>query len=69
MTDYDVKCERIIEWAEQRNKNLRGKQRHFDATTIEGILSWIRENDAVTENQAQTIDNIIEKWRIQMDDN
>ena len=67
MADYDTKCEMIIQWAERWNKNLRGKQRHFDTTTIEGILSWIRENDTVTENQAQTIDNIIEAWRIRID--
>lgn len=53
--DYQAKCEMILEWAKTK--------RFFDTSIVEGILDWISEHE-ITYTQIRAIDNIIDKFKI-----
>ena len=54
--EYIQKCETILQWAITRKK--------FDISFIENVLSFIEENDFITEKQMNAIDKIIKNFRI-----
>jgi len=56
---YDDKCDAIIAWAEF-NEN-------FDSSAIESMKDWASDSGFFTSSQQRAIDNIIEKWNIDVD--
>ncbi len=57
-TECEENCVRILNWA------LTKKGKPFDATVVENILDWVRQNDHATERQLEVTQNIIDKFKI-----
>ena len=57
--DYKEKCKAILDWADE-------KDRGFDTTFVEEMLEHAAD-EILTPGQEQAIDNIIEKWHIDIE--
>ena len=58
--DYKLKCDAIIVWASRK----KGKQ--FDISFVESVLQFIDNADHITDRQAECIDTIITKFKIEI---
>ncbi len=56
--DYYDKCEAIMEWAEGHL--------NFDTDFIEDMIKRMEDERELTEAQEAAIDNIIERWGIEI---
>lgn len=57
---YAEKCEAIIAWAEDRDD--------FDTGMVESVAGQIESGRELSWKQEQAIDNIIERWHIDIED-
>jgi len=57
-TEYSLKCDAIIEWAE----NKKGKP--FDTTFVVSISDHIRDAGFISQKQMDCIENILTKFKI-----
>ncbi len=58
--EYKNKCEKILIWAK--------RVPHFDKKFIESVLKFYDKAERITVAQECAIDNIIEQWKIKIDD-
>lgn len=57
--DYESKCNAILKWSRD--------QPNFNAYVVESILDWMYDHD-LSSSQEQAIDNIIDGFKIKVED-